>query len=116
MRKMRFISLVVLVQMLMILAACGPAPTPVVIEKEKVIEKQVVQTVEVVVTAIPPSSVGALQRVKDRGVLFVGFNFEPPMTTSHRTASLPGSTSSTRLCAERIGIRKSKAFRRPGMA
>ncbi|MGQ9457495.1 MAG: hypothetical protein ACUVS5_04340, partial [Anaerolineae bacterium] len=31
----------------LLLSACGPAPTPIVVEKEKVVEKPVVQTVVV---------------------------------------------------------------------
>ena len=40
-----FKLMAVLVAVSMLLSACGPAPTPVVVEKEKVVEKPVVQTV-----------------------------------------------------------------------
>ena len=45
MRSLRVVALVVVAALL--LSACGPAPTPVVVEKEKVVEKPVVQTVVV---------------------------------------------------------------------
>ncbi|MGQ9583867.1 MAG: ABC transporter substrate-binding protein [Anaerolineae bacterium] len=46
-REKAFQLIAVLVAASMLLAACGPAPTPVVVEKEKVVEKPVVQTVVV---------------------------------------------------------------------
>lgn len=45
--KSAFRLILVLVAASLVLSACGPAPTPVVVEKEKVVEKPVVQTVVV---------------------------------------------------------------------
>jgi peptide/nickel transport system substrate-binding protein len=48
MRSTKWFGLVAfLVTAAMLLSACGPAPTPIVVEKEKVVEKPVVQTVVV---------------------------------------------------------------------
>ena len=46
-RNVAFQLMAVLVAASMLLSACGPAPTPVVVEKERVVEKPVVQTVVV---------------------------------------------------------------------
>ncbi|MGQ9586600.1 MAG: hypothetical protein ACUVXG_14540, partial [Anaerolineae bacterium] len=47
-REKRFAQVLVTTAVLLaFVAACAPAPTPVVVEKEKVVEKPVVQTVVV---------------------------------------------------------------------
>ncbi|MGQ9585375.1 MAG: ABC transporter substrate-binding protein [Anaerolineae bacterium] len=46
-RGLAFKLMLVMVAASVLLSACGPAPTPVVVEKEKVVEKPVVQTVVV---------------------------------------------------------------------
>jgi len=46
MRALRAVYVLLIVAAL-VLSACGPAPTPIVVEKEKVVEKPVVQTVVV---------------------------------------------------------------------
>jgi polar amino acid transport system substrate-binding protein len=107
-----------------VLVACTQTPsTPETIIKTVIVEKQgetIVQTVEVpvekeiVVTATPEPEKDALQRVKERGVLFVGFNFEPPydyVTTAGEFTGL--DIEFTRYCAQQIGITEIKGVQTP---
>jgi polar amino acid transport system substrate-binding protein len=55
-----------------------------------------------------------LQRVKDRGVLFVGFNFEPPYDYITPAGEFTGlDIEFTRYCAEQIGIAEIKGVQTP---
>jgi len=90
----------------MILAACGPAPTPVVIEKEKVVEKPVVQTVvvekevpvekKVVETVVVEKPVEVVitptpEAPKPKGTLRVAISTEPDTLDAPITAERQAS-------------------------
>jgi polar amino acid transport system substrate-binding protein len=107
-----------------VMAACTQTPqTPVTIKETVVVEKQgetIVQTVEVpvekaiVVTATPEPAKDALQRVKDKKVLFVGFNFEPPYDYITDTGEFTGlDIDFTKYCAQQIGITQTLGVQTP---
>ena len=91
--KNKLVNLVLIVLVLGLLVACAsPAPAPVVEEPAPVVEKDVEEK-------------NSLEKAIERGVLFVGFNFEPPHDFITADGEFTGlDIEIARYCANNIGI------------